>query len=147
MGEENEKAWRRREVVWERDRLAKEKLKAEVMDGMAQQVNQRHLDALETEAEKLRTKEALAKRNRALDLAQAEKDAAKQREVDAYREAISREIELKKVKRAQEAALLVEEQREMAQANARFDANLKAVMGSSYEPPKHYRRKAVKWYF
>ena len=42
---------------------------------------------------------------------------------------------------------LVEEQKEMALANARFDANLKAVMGTSYKPPTHYRRKAVKWYF
>ena len=49
--EENEAAWRRREYVWEQDRLAKEALKAEVMEGMAQQVEQHHQDSLEAEAE------------------------------------------------------------------------------------------------
>merc|ERR1711937_269057 len=147
LTEENEASWRRREAVWEQDRLARENLKADVMAGMAQQVNQRRLDALEAEEEKLRVKEALAKKNRLLDLAEKEKAEKKAKEVAAYRASIVKDIELKKVKRAEEAAVLVEEQKEMAQANARFDANLKAVMGTSYQPPTHYRRKAVKWYF
>lgn len=99
------------------------------------------------DAQKLRVKEELAKRNRALDLKAELKAKAKQAEVDAYRQSLVKDIDLKKIKRAQEADVLVREQQEMALANAKFDANLKAVMGSSYEPPKHYRRKAVKWYF
>lgn len=97
--------------------------------------------------QKLRVKKELARRNRLLDEAEERKAAAKQKEVDAYRATIGKEIELKKGIRAKEAAKLVEEQQQMALANAKFDANLKAVMGSSYQPPKHYRRKAVKWYF
>ena len=147
LKDENEAAWQRREAVWEQDRLAREDLKAEVMAGMAQQVTQRRLDALEAEEEKLRVKKELARRNRLLDEAEERKAAAKQKEVDAYRATIGKEIELKKGIRAKEAAKLVEEQQQMALANAKFDANLKAVMGSSYQPPKHYRRKAVKWYF
>jgi len=96
LTEENEAAWKRREAVWEQDRLAREKLKAEVMAGMAQQVNQRRLDALEAEEEKLRVKEALAKKNRMLDLAEEEKAAKKEREVAAYRGSIVKEIALKK---------------------------------------------------
>ena len=51
LKDENEAAWQRREAVWEQDRLAREDLKAEVMAGMAQQVTQRRLDALEAEEE------------------------------------------------------------------------------------------------
>jgi len=57
------------------------------------------------------------------------------------------DIGLKKQRHAAEAQVLVEERKEMALANEKFDANLKAVMGSHYQPPEHYRKKKVQWYF
>ena len=71
----------------------------------------------------------------------------KQLEVDAYRASLRVDIGLKKQRHAAEAQVLVEERKEMALANEKFDANLKAVMGSHYQPPEHYRKKKVQWYF
>lgn len=67
--------------------------------------------------------------------------------MDAYRASLKTDIALKKVRRQAEAELLVKERKEIAEANEKFDANLKAVMGSSYKPPEHYRKKKVQWYF
>jgi len=80
-------------------------------------------------------------------LADEEKERKKQVEVDAYRASLRTDIALKKEIRAKDALLLVEERKEMAEASEKFDANLKAVMGSHYQPPEHYRKKKVQWYF
>lgn len=147
LEEENERAWAAKEAVWEKNRRAKEKLAAEVADGMAAQVNQHRLDALAIEEEKQRVKAEIAAKNKRLDALEAAKARKKQEEVDTYRSSLSTDIALKKVRRQKEADLLVVERREIAEANERFDANLKAVMGSSYKPPEHYRKKKVQWYF
>lgn len=147
LEEENERAWAAKEAVWDKNRRIKEKLAAEVADGMAAQVAQRRLDALAVEEEKQRVKLEMAAKNRRLDAIEAEKARKKQEEVDAYRGSLRTDIALKKERHQKEAQLLVEERREIAEANEKFDANLKAVMGSSYQPPEHYRKKKVQWYF
>merc|ERR1711934_382889 len=128
LKDENDRAWAAKEVVWDANRRQKEALAAEVADGMATQVQRHKQDALDIEAEK-------------------QKERKKQVEVDAYRASLRVYIDLKKVRRAEVAQLLVEERKEMALANEKFDANLKAVMGSHYQPPEHYRKKKVQWYF
>ena len=92
-------------------------------------------------------KDDLFKNIKRLEEEEAAKEARKQAEVDAYRATLRVDIALKKELRAKEAAKLLVEKQEMALANERFDANLKAVMGTSYKPPEHYRKKKVKWYF
>merc|ERR1712032_1312303 len=147
LKDENERAWAAKEAVWDANRRQKEALAAEVADGMAAQVRRHAQDALDIEAEKQRVKEEQRAIYNAAVLADEEKARKKQVEVDAYRASLRTDIALKKEIRAKDALLLVEERKEMAEASEKFDANLKAVMGSHYQPPEHYRKKKVQWYF
>jgi len=147
LKEENERAWAKKEAVWEANRLQRAALAAEVAEGMANQVQRHRQDALDIEEEKQRVKDGLALKYKLGVAADKEKERVKQLEVDAYRDSLKTDIELKKILREKEAMLLVKEKEEMAEANEKFDANLKAVMGSSYKPPEHYRKKKVQWYF
>jgi len=147
LKDENDRAWAAKEAVWDANRRQKEALAAEVADGMAAQVRRHAQDALDIEAEKQRVKEEQRAIYNAAVLADEEKARKKQVEVDAYRASLRTDIALKKEIRAKDALLLVEERKEMAEASEKFDANLKAVMGSHYQPPEHYRKKKVQWYF
>merc|ERR1719482_502620 len=144
---ENERSWARKEAVWEANRKQKEALAAEVADGMAEQVRRHRQDAVDEEARKQRVKIALAAKNRRLDELEKIKAEKKQEEIDAYRSSLKVDIALKKVRREDEALLIEKEKQEMAALNQQFDSNLKAVMGSNYVPPSHYRRQKVQWYF
>lgn len=147
LKDENERAWAQKEAVWEANRRQKEALAAEVAEGMANQVQRHKQDALDHEKYKQQVKDAQARKYQRGVAADKEKARKKQLEVDAYRDSLKVDIALKKDRRAEEAMLLVMEKKEMAEANEKFDANLKAVMGSSYAPPEHYRKKKVQWYF
>merc|ERR1711934_1100473 len=147
LKDENDRAWAAKEAVWDANRRQKEALAAEVADGMAAQVRRHAQDALDIEAEKQRVKEEQRAIYNAAVLADEEKARKKQVEVDAYRASLRTDIALKKEIRAKDALLLVDERKEMAEASEKFDANLKAVMGSHYQPPEHYRKKKVQWYF
>jgi len=147
LKDENDRAWAAKEAVWDANRRQKEALAAEVADGMASQVQRHKQDALDIEAEKQQVKMEQRLKYKLGVEADKEKERKKQVEVDAYRASLRVDIDLKKVRRAEVAQLLVEERKEMALANEKFDANLKAVMGSHYQPPEHYRKKKVQWYF
>merc|ERR1719174_604596 len=147
LKDENDRAWAAKEAVWDANRRQKEALAAEVADGMAAQVQRHKQDALDIEAEKQKVKMEQRLKYKLGVEADKEKERKKQVEVDAYRASLRVDIDLKKVRRAEVAQLLVEERKEMALANEKFDANLKAVMGSHYQPPEHYRKKKVQWYF
>merc|ERR1719174_1411040 len=140
LKDENDRAWAAKEAVWDANRRQKEALAAEVADGMASQVQRHKQDALDIEAEKQQFKMEQRLKYKLGVEADKEKERKKQVEVDAYRASLRVDIDLKKVRRA-EVAQLVEERKEMALANEKFDANLKAVMGSHYQPPEHYRKK------
>merc|ERR1711939_486636 len=147
LKEENDRAWAAKEAVWDANRRQREALAAEVAEGMAAQVQRHKQDALDIEAEKQRVKIAQRLKYKLAVEADKEKERKKQLEVDAYRASLVVDIELKKVRRLEEAKVLEAERKEMALANEKFDANLKAVMGSHYQPPEHYRKKKVQWYF
>jgi len=147
LKDENDRAWAAKEAVWDANRRQTEALAAEVAAGMAAQVRRHKQDALDIEAEKQKVKEKQRLKYKLGVEADKAKARKKELEVDAYRASLRVDIGLKKQRRAEEAKVLLEERKEMALANELFDANLKAVMGSHYQPPEHYRKKKVQWYF
>lgn len=144
---ENEKAWAQKEAVWAGNRRAKDKLAKQVAEGRSQQVQSRIEKLRQFELEKEHDKQALAEKDARLLLAEQQKAQKKQAIVDAYRGELVSDIAAKS--RIQKAAVeeLVQERKVMAEQYQQFDENLNAVMGAKYQPPLHYRKKKVQWYF